>query len=85
MNRYLSRSTLIAAWISTLEGDRLYVGPDPDSPVHTRCECPFLGKDVKELVVQDGRLIDDQGFYYREVLVCSACVKEISRSPESGR
>jgi hypothetical protein len=80
LDRRLSKSDLVEAWIATMEGETLWLDTDPDTPVHVRRDCPRLGSPMIALTVREGLLVDANGFFYRHWIPCDMCIREICRS-----
>ena len=85
LNSREKRDVLIEAWVASQEGGEYFIEDDPDPNIfHGRRDCPRLGDPVLSLKVKDGILQDEKGFYYRDLLPCQMCIREISKNTELG-
>jgi hypothetical protein len=76
-----ARAAIVAGWIATMEGQTVYLSEEADPDLfHTRKDCPKSGSEPIEAKIVDGIITSPKGFYFRDVVPCSRCILNLSRT-----
>lgn len=74
-----ARAAIQAGWVAAAEGLEVYLSEEADPELfHLRKDCPKVGGNPVVAHILDGIITDERKFFYRDVVPCDRCIKNMT-------